>query len=133
MTNEAAKRVKLTESELRDGLRVSKVTLWTYRKRGMPVLAQGRRGVENEYDAGAVITWLRAHPADGSARTFALLERAALLASRLGLDSAAVVPAAQFRSEIISAPEEAVRALAGSAFGIALANSLIVSCGLFAY
>lgn len=51
------KRVIMTETELRELLGVSGVALWKWRQRGCPVVAEGRPGIENTYDAGAVLDW----------------------------------------------------------------------------
>lgn len=48
----------MNESELRAALNVSKTTLWDWRKKGMPALSSGRPGVQNTYDAAAVVEWL---------------------------------------------------------------------------
>jgi hypothetical protein len=56
MGTEQGKRI--TESELRRALAVSKVTLWNWRRSGMPVLSEGVRGRENVYCMESVIGWL---------------------------------------------------------------------------
>lgn len=136
--------VKLSEGELREALGVSKVSLWHWRRQGMPALSQGRRGVENEYDAHAVIGWLRAHAErDGTVRGYRLLDQVRALSLRLGLSKSSAVVASSAPSappvaavhtcaERPAAGDPVLRAV-GEACGVALANSLIPTCGLFAY
>lgn len=97
---------RITESALRKKLAVSKVSLWNWRKAGMPVVSAGIRGRENIYNLDDVVAWLTRtghgmKTIDTLARIGALLDQQAAAARPTSTAAAAKSIEAELAGEIL--------------------------------
>src|SRR5688572_22122361 len=106
------------EGELLAILAVSKVTLWTWRRQGLPAKSEGRAGIENQYDPAAVLKWLEGSVHAIDARTGR--DRVHRLRARVQ----AAQPAA------IAAAQNDVQARVQEVIGVVFANALIPACAM---
>jgi len=51
--------MRVNKKRLSELLGISEPTLTQYQREGMPLVAKGSRGKENEYDVAAVIAWFK--------------------------------------------------------------------------